>query len=219
MSSNHGCSGIGGHHTCTDPEGHHQKTTTTRGRNCGLQLEGGALRWCDRWLERKLFVSRIRNTSRRPYFINQQFSTFFLRYNETGLDYKEFYWENFIIQVKVFGLSSEVERVLHHLRDLAAYPLRLEQLRWAQPVNYLPKQQVSGLLCFLITQPVQQPWNHHLVYFTRLDQSSIFDQNSLSPLFHWLSCPLQLSPDYLSVSSLVSLCWLVHGSEPWCWWR
>ena len=45
VSSNHGCSGLGGRRTCTDPEGRHQKTTSRQEEEIvGFNLKGGLLR-------------------------------------------------------------------------------------------------------------------------------------------------------------------------------
>lgn len=130
VSSNHGYSGLGGRRTCTDPEGRHQKTTSSQEEEIiGFSSKGG-LRRFDQLLEGTACYLREKEyLFFFTYFIHQQFSHIFPRFFFIELDYKVSFWDKFNIQVKAFGLSSEIVCALYHLRDLPAYPFHLEQLR------------------------------------------------------------------------------------------
>lgn len=180
---------------------------TPRGRNRWFQLEGGATAVWPITLRGKPIISGKRNISFLPYFIIWQISHILPWFCCIDLDYKASFWDNFSIQVKAFGLSSEVDCVLYHLRDLPAYPLHLEQLRWAQPANNSPNNKCKAC----INHCVSATLNHPLVtcwvcLFTCSwpppDWHSIFEQNLLnSSLFSPAPFLLRLSPFSVSIGA------------------
>lgn len=109
--------------------------------------------------------------------------------------------------MKAFGLSSEVNCVLYHLRDLPAYPLYLEQLRWAQPANNSPNKKSKACTDHCVCPTLNPSLCDLCRLFTcswpPLLWPSISDQSLLNSVLF----------------SLPSLCWSVYGSEPWCCWR
>lgn len=120
--------------------------------------------------------------------------------------YKDAFGGIFINHLKSFE-SSSVANVLYHLKDLPAYPLHLEQLRWAQPANNSPTDKNKACINNWPLHFLQSTLKSFLVSSVGfcLIAFGLFAVNRV----HFLTWMVDMFP-----SCLLSLCYLVvsHGA-------